>query len=64
MYYLDSPKKVLGSSKRIKQDEKGFVFSLSHFEEKNKNSLLHGPKAEFSPGTSLDNEIRKSMDAD
>lgn len=35
---LDELSKSIGSSKKLKEEEKGFVFSLSQFEEKNRSS--------------------------
>lgn len=35
---LDELGKSIGSSKKLKEEEKGFVFSLSQFEEKNRSS--------------------------
>lgn len=35
---LDELTKSIGTTKKAKEDDKAFVFSLSHFEEKNRSS--------------------------
>lgn len=56
---LDQPgsgKKLIGSTRKIKDEEKGdkgFVFSLSQFEDKGKSNKALGAKVELSPTNAL-----------
>ncbi len=54
--------KSLGSSKKTKDEERGFVFSLSHFDEKNRESKGSNNKNEVVESGPIENEKRESMD--
>lgn len=61
---MEEMKTSVGSTKKIKEEDKGFVFSLSHFEEKNRASRGAGSKTELPQPTSPESEPRDSMDKD